>query len=62
MKMNEIINLIRTLAQSQGFYGRLHTAVLELRDEDPDGYEKLTKEWEAQNFQSALDFILYIEQ
>lgn len=62
MKMNEIIDLIRTLAQSQGFYGRLHTEVLELRDEDPDGYERLKEKWEAQNFQSALDFILYIEQ
>lgn len=56
--MEDIIKLIRELAKSQGFYGRLLENILELDDES---YEELAGLWESKNFKDELDFILYIE-
>ena len=49
----QILELIKSLAQSQGFYGRL------LRDmeENPEILIHLEK----QNFEKDLDLILYLE-
>ena len=58
MKMEDIIKLIRELAKSQGFYGRLLESILEL---DNESYEELAGLWENKNFADGLDFILYIE-
>lgn len=58
MKMEDIIKLIRELAKSQGFYGRLLENILEL---DGESYEELAGLWESKNFADGLDFILYIE-
>lgn len=58
MKMEDIIKLIRELAKSQGFYGRLLENILELDDES---YKELAGLWESKNFADGLDFILYIE-
>jgi len=61
MKMQEILNTIKELARSQGFYGRLLESILELRRYDPEGYEDLVEELEKQNFQDKLDLILFLE-
>ena len=58
MTFNQIIDGIEDLARSQGFYGRLLDDIFILPEEE---IEKLAEEWEAQNFQDILDFILYIE-
>ena len=58
MTFNQIIDGIEDLARSQGFYGRLLDAIFTLPEED---LERLAVEWEAQNFQDMVDFILYIE-
>lgn len=58
MKMEDIIKLIRGLAKSQGFYGRLLESISELDDES---YGKLAELWESKKFTDDLDFILYIE-
>lgn len=62
MKMNEIMSEIADLACSQGFYGRLYRDILELKREDPETYEQLKAELEAQNFATTLDMVLYFEQ
>ena len=62
MKMNEILDLIRGLAQSQGSYGRMYRDIMEIKETNPEGYQELVAEWEAKNFKDPLDFILYIEQ
>lgn len=53
MNREEILNAIKNLATSQGFYGRL------LRDieENPEILDEL----EAQNFSDSVDMVLYIE-
>lgn len=61
MKMKEIMDTIASLAQSQGFYGRLLRSIRECQQNDPDAYARLTNELEAQNFRDPVDLILYIE-
>lgn len=61
MKMNEIITEIRTLAKSQGFYGRLLEQLLTMQDDNPEDYEMVSVELERQNFRDPVDLILYLE-
>lgn len=58
MSFQECINVIRMLACSQGFYGRLLRDILQLSEKEQ---EQLKEEWEAQSFATAVDFIEYIE-
>ena len=51
MTKNEILQVFRDLAKSQGFYGRL------LENITDEGLKYL----EDQNFQDAIDLILFIE-
>lgn len=53
MKRNEILNAIKSLARSQGFYGRLLNEIEE-NDEILDVLER-------QNFNDVVDMILFIE-
>lgn len=57
MKRNEILNVIRQLSMSQGFYGRL------LRDMEvnEEFAEEVLTELERQNFGDAVDLVMYIE-
>ena len=62
MKMNEILSVIRTLARSQGLYGRILEAIENLRDYgDPEDYDDLVSALEAQNFTDPVDVVLYFE-
>lgn len=62
MKMNEILSVIRSLARSQGLYGRILEAIENLRDYgDPDKYDELVSALEAQNFKDPVDVVLYFE-
>lgn len=59
--MKLFLETIKTLALSQGFYGRLLAQVEELKEEDPVAYEKLTEEMNKQNFTDTLDVIFFLE-
>lgn len=59
--MELFLETIKTLAPSQGFYGRLLAQVEELKEEDTVGYEKLTEEMNKQNFTDTLDVIFFLE-
>ena len=61
MKMKDIMNLIVELSYSQGFYGRLYRDIKYMEENFPEDYELLVEDWESQNFEDSLDFILYIE-
>ncbi len=61
MKMNEIISIIKSLAQSQGFYGRLLGYLISVKDNDPDKYNRIVEELEGQNFKDPVDMVLYFE-
>lgn len=58
MKMNQIMDTIKMLSMSQGFYGRLYRQIMELDAED---YDRVAEELESQNFSDAVDMVLYFE-
>ena len=58
MNINEILDIIKSLAASQGFYGRLLESIQEL---DADQFEQLKDDLEAQNFSDVLDVVLFFE-
>ena len=59
MTMDDIMNTIKSLACSQGMYGRLLNAIQNL---DKDDYNRLKEDWESRGFKDAVDFVLFIEQ
>lgn len=61
MKIEEIKKIIKSLASSQGFYGRLLASMETMEEMFPQDYAEVVKELESQNFQSAVDLVMYFE-
>lgn len=58
MNRDEIREVFKQLAMSQGFYGRL---LRQIDEADEDVRENFWKDLEDQNFKDSVDLILYIE-
>ena len=58
MKREEIMETIKTLASSQGLYSRLYRDLMAL---DEEKYNEVMTELESQNFNDAVDLIMFIE-
>ena len=61
MKINDIMNTIKTLSASQGFYGRLLAQLEDIKENDVERWELIKNELEAQNFTEPLDVVFYFE-
>ena len=61
MKIEEIKSTIKSLASSQGSYGRLLASMETMEKMFPKDYEEVVKELESQNFQNAVDLVMYFE-
>ena len=61
MKIKEIKETIKLLASSQGFYGRLLASMETMEEMFLNDYEELVTELESQNFENAVDLIMYFE-
>ena len=61
MKIGAILETIRSLAASQGFYGLLYRNLMEVKKTDPPRWEKVRNELESQNFRDPVDMVLYFE-
>ena len=61
MDRNQILDEIKTLAMSQGFYSRLLQNINDIKEESEEKYEALMTELEKQNFKDSVDMILYFE-
>lgn len=57
MKKEEILSAIRSLAASQGFYGRL---LIALSSDEPDCVAYLDY-LEEQNFKDTVDLVMFLE-
>lgn len=57
MKREEIINTIKSLASSQGMYGRLYNKLTDGSEESEDALSLM----ESQNFGDAVDMVLWLE-
>lgn len=53
----QILEWVRTLAKSQGFYCRL----LEEFENNPEYLDNIVKECEERSIKDIVDFIIYIE-
>ena len=58
MNKQQILETIKRLAASQGYYGRLYRALMSASDPERDAW--LT-DLEAKGFNDAVDLILYLE-
>ena len=61
MKFDEIVQTIKDLAKSQGFYGRLLYEIEDAKENDKEKYERIKVTLEEQNFKDAVDMVLFFE-
>lgn len=61
MDIEQIMAAIRSLAQSQGYYGRLYSTLQEMQTNDPDQWDEVKNTLEKQNFKDSLDMVMYFE-
>lgn len=61
MNIEEIMAAIRSLAESQGYYGRLYNELWEMQTNDPEKWEEVKNKLEAQHFNDSLDMVMYFE-
>lgn len=58
MTKAEILNVLRVLSNSQGFYGRMYRILSDNSEDSKNFLEKL----ENENFRDAVDLLTYLEQ
>lgn len=61
MNRDDILDVVRAMATTQGFYGRLLESLLSARESDPDAYDAFMTNLEAQNLRDAADLCIYLE-
>lgn len=62
LTIDQILDIISGLAESQGFYGRVLRSILEQQEEDPEGYAEWCKNVEGMNFTDTLEIVRYLEE
>lgn len=61
MNREQIMEAIRQLAHCQGTYTRFYRDLCEMREEDPERFDKAMTMLEEKNFKDAVDLVLYLE-
>ena len=61
MNALQVIEVIKDLAKSQGFYSRMYQNIMENIVPDEDKYENFQQFCEEQNFKDAVDLVMYFE-
>ena len=61
MKINEILSAIRSLAQSQGFYSRLYSDLLSVKQNAPNDWADIVTVFENRHFKDTVDMVLFFE-
>ena len=52
---------IRQLAQSQGSYSRFYQDLCEMRDNEPERFDKAMEMLEEKQFRDTVDLVMYLE-
>lgn len=60
--VDRVIELIRDLSYSQGFYGRLLERVLYMKEYEQENFERFKEIIEEQEFKDPVDVVLFFEQ
>lgn len=61
MNISQILSAIKSLASSQGFYGRLYNDLVNIRNTAPELWKEVVDELEGQKFRDTVDMVLYFE-
>ena len=61
MDIQQIMAAIRSLAESQGYYGRLYNDLRDMQTNDPEKWEEVKNTLEGQHFKDSLDMVLFFE-
>lgn len=61
MSFDEVMDVIRSLARSQGSYGRLYYSILEMKKNNPEEYAYFKDDIAGQMFTDIIDVIMYFE-
>ena len=61
MNREQIMEAIRQLAHSQGTYARFYRDLCEMREEDPERFDKAMTMLEEKSFKDIVDLVLYLE-
>jgi hypothetical protein len=59
--IEEVVDVIEMLADSQGFYGRLLEEILYIEENDPIKYEVFKTVIEKQEFKNPVDVVMFFE-
>ena len=59
--IEEVVDVIEMLADSQGFYGRLLEEILYIEENDPLKYEIFKTVIEKQEFKNPVDVVMFFE-
>ena len=61
MNREQIMETIRQLAHSQGSYSRFYRDLCEMRDNEPDRFDRPMTMLEEKNFKDTVDLVMYLE-
>lgn len=59
--VEQVIDLIKMLSQSQGFYGRLLEEIMYIKEYDPISFEVFADMIEKEEFENPVDVVLFFE-
>lgn len=57
----QVIDVIRELSHSQGFYSRIYRNILLMQENDPDSFEVFREMVESKNFKEPVDVVIFFE-
>ena len=60
--VNQVIEVVKMLSHSQGYYGRLLEAILYMQEYEQEKFEMFKEEIEEQGFKEPLDVVFFFEQ
>lgn len=59
--IEQVVEVIEMLADSQGFYGRLLEEILYIEENEPNKYEVFKAIIESQEFENPVDVVMFFE-
>ena len=61
MNAIQVLEVIKDLSHSQGFYSRLYSEVISLKENNEEAFNEWCDEIERLNFKEPIDVVLYLE-
>lgn len=61
LTINDVLEIIRELSCSQGFYGRLYQRIMDCKQNDPENYAEFVDVINSQKFVDKIDVVFFFE-